>query len=604
MAEQYKVEAIFKGDTSDLEKDVSSLEGKLDDTIGKSSQLGDTAKKVGRALAGAFAVKAVIGFGKDVVETTARLDAMKAQFDQVFTGDQNVQALDQLGTASEELGIHVDRLTDSYNKFGAQTKGAGMDATESLEATDKATRLAADSAAFFDRSMEDSTAALASFMKGNFEAGDSIGVFTNAKQMDIRSNEEYGKSWADLSEKERQWLLLDTVEKTYEMNGAMGQAVREAESYENVMGNLNAVWDNFKATIGEPILTGIVIPAMMGLMDIITAVTTAVQGLITWFKEHETTAMVLATVVGALTAALIAYNIQQSAVAIGAKLMAAGTAIATGATTAFGAAVAFLTSPITLAIAAIAAIIAIGVLLYKNWDKVKEMAGKLGDYLSAKWDAVRQWTSEKWDAIKNSISSGINSAKDYVSNKVNEISSAVSDKWNAIKTATSGAWDSVKNKTSEVWGNVKSGITDKLGAARDFVRNAIDKIKSFFNFKWELPKLKMPHFSISGKFSLNPPQIPKIGVDWYAKGGVFDTASVIGVGERGSEAVLPTNKLDNFLRSAVERVRSASSGSASGSVPVNLHLTMGKGTYRAYIEDITAAQDTNLNLDLTYGGVR
>lgn len=604
MADQYKVEAIFTGDTSDLEKDVNKLEDKLEKSTDKMSNMGDTAKSIGKALAGAFAVKQVVDFGKDVVETTARLDAMKAQFDQVFTGDQNAQAFEQLGTASEELGIHVDRLTDSYNKFGSQTKGAGMDAVKSLEATDKATRLAADSAAFFDKSMEESTAALASFMKGNFEAGDSIGVFTNAKQMDIKANETYGKSWADLTEAERQWLLLDTVEKTYEMNGAMGQAARESESYQNVMGNLTAVWDNFKATIGAPILQSVVIPAMLGLVDVITAITTGVQGLITWFKEHETAATVVAIAIGALTAALVLYNIQQNAVAIGAKLMAAGTAIATGATTAFGVAVAFLTSPITIAIAAIGAIIAIGVLLYKNWDKVKEMAGKLGDYLSAKWDAVKQWTSDKWNAIKEGISGAIDGAKNYVSDKASAIANSVSDKWNAIKQGTSDAWNSVKNKTSEVWGNIKNGITEKLGAARDFVREAIDKIKSFFNFKWELPKLKLPRISVTGKFSLAPPQIPTFGLDWYAQGGIFNGPSVIGVGESGSEAVMPTHKLDAFLKAAVNRIGKTSNASPSqGSSPATINVYMGRRTYQTFVEDITETQDINLELDLAFGGV-
>ena len=204
---------------------------------------------------GAFSVKAIIGFGKKVVEASADLQAMNAQFDQVFKGEENGQAVERISKQVGDLGINADRLTDSWNKFGGQVKGAGMDSEMALEAVDKATRLAADSAAFYDKSLEDSTGALASFMKGNFSAGDAIGVFTNAKQMDSKANDMYGKSWADLSESERQWLLLDTVEKTYEMNGAMGQASREADSYENVMGNLRATFKSLWAVIGEPVLS-------------------------------------------------------------------------------------------------------------------------------------------------------------------------------------------------------------------------------------------------------------------------------------------------------------------------------------------------------------
>ena len=74
---------------------------------------------------------------------------------------------------------------------------------------------------------------------------------------------------------------------------------------------------------------------------------------------------------------------------------------------------------------------------------------------------------------------------------------------------------------------------------QETVHNAIEKIKGFFDFEWKLPSLKLPHFSITGEFSLSPPSIPSIGVDWYAKGGLFKSANVVGIGEAGAEAVLP-----------------------------------------------------------------
>ena len=104
--------------------------------------------------------------------------------------------------------------------------------------------------------------------------------------------------------------------------------------------------------------------------------------------------------------------------------------------------------------------------------------------------------------------------------------------------------------------NIKKGIEDKINGARDAVGRAIEKIKGFFNFSWELPKLKLPHVSITGKFSLNPPSVPKFGISWYSKGAIFKRPTVLGgmgVGDAhngigsNAEAILPINQLPKLL---------------------------------------------------------
>ena len=300
------------------------------------------------------------------------------------------------------------------------------------------------------------------------------------------------------------------------------------------------------------------------LNEFITGVVDGWKDAVEWGKEHENIVIAIGGAFGTLTAAIVAYNVAQAIKNAGGivelaqlallELQILGltatetahtvvTTIATGATTAFGAAVAFLTSPITLAVAAIGALIAIGVLLYKNWDTVKEKATELWKNLT-----------EKFDKIKNSITEKIESTKKAVTEKFESIKSAATEKVNSMKTA-------VVNKFNEI----KNGISEKINSARDAVKNAIDKIKGFFNFSWSLPKLKLPHISISGSFSINPPSVPRFGISWYKK--AMDEAMILnsptifgysaasgkflGGGEAGSEVVAGSNTLMNMIQTAV-----------------------------------------------------
>ena len=183
-----------------------------------------------------------------------------------------------------------------------------------------------------------------------------------------------------------------------------------------------------------------------------------------------------------------------------------------------GPAIAALAGPIGIAIAVITALIAIGVLLYKNWDVIKAKAKAL-------------WTSIKttFAGIKASITSAINSVKSYLTS----------------------AWSSIKTTASSAWNKVKDAIVSPIKKAKDTVKGIIDKIKGFFpiNVGNLMSNIKLPHFSLkwsSKDFGpLGTLKYPTgINFDgWWAKGGIFDSPSIIGVGEAGPEAVVPLNKL-------------------------------------------------------------
>jgi outer membrane murein-binding lipoprotein Lpp len=531
--ELFKLFGTILIDDKDAIKTLNSFDKKGKEVTKGTEKFTNALSKIGKTAVAAFSVGAVVAFGKSTIETTAKLQAMDAQFEQIFQGTEGEKALAGIAKQAKELGIHADRLTVSWNSFGAQFKGAGMDATTAMESTTLATRLAADSAAFYDKSLEDTSSSLASFLKGNFAAGDAIGVFTNAKQMDVKANELLGKSWADLTESERQWLLLDTVEKTYEMNGASGQAAREMNNWENVTGNLKATWDRFIAGIGTPLLEGATaavqsltggIEWLQGKVDAIREAFSAagkiIQDVNTWLKEHEEVVAVAAIAIGTLTAAIVAYNIQAIIAAAKSGLMtvqiiamiaadkiaAIVKGVLTVATTAFGIATKIAASPVTLIILAIGALITVVYLLIKNWD------------------AVKAKTIEVWTAIKNWITTAV---------------------------------ENIKNTISNVFGKIKEVMLKPFEAARDAIKGVIDKIKGFLAFKWEFPKLKMPHFSITG--SANPLKwftegIPKLRVEWYADGGIFNQPTIFntpyglkGVGEAGAEVVAPLSKLKEMM---------------------------------------------------------
>ena len=223
------------------------------------------------------------------------------------------------------------------------------------------------------------------------------------------------------------------------------------------------------------------------------------------------------------------------------------------------------------------------------WESIKQAAitawNAIGEFLKSAWEGIRNTCQTIFNAIKTFFQTVWNGIKNIFSTAVGAVKTVVTNAWNAIKTVTSTVWNGIKSVVTGTITAIKNGISTGLTAAKNTVTNilngiknafstvwegaknivsgAIEKIKGMMNFHWELPKLKLPHFSITGKFSLDPPSIPKIGVEWYRKamgdGMILDSPTIFGAaggkllagGEAGPEAVVGVDSLRTMIQEAV-----------------------------------------------------
>ena len=197
------------------------------------------------------------------------------------------------------------------------------------------------------------------------------------------------------------------------------------------------------------------------------------------------------------------------------------------------------------------------------------------------WNAIKSVVSNVLLMISLTVTSVMNSIWSVVSSILNVIKSVFSSAWNGIKSVVSSAVNNIKSVVSSGLNGAKSTVTGVLNSIRsafssvwdgckNIVGNAIGHIKSLMNFSWSLPSLKLPHFSISGKFSLNPPSVPKLGIEWYKKamddGMIMNQPTIFGYnaksnqflagGEAGSETVVGTQNLMDMIQEAVNNAGS------------------------------------------------
>lgn len=205
----------------------------------------------------------IVEVGQKSIEAAADVKAANAQFSQTF-GDLEDTATSALRSISKETGIAVTRLQGGYTALYAFTKSVGGDQDTALNIAQRALRAAADSAAYYDRTMEDATETLQSFLKGNYENDNALGIAASETTRNAKANELYAKSFKELTEAQKVDTLLAMVEAGNAASGALGQAAREADSWANVTGELAESWRQFLAQLGGPVMEGL-IPVIQGI---------------------------------------------------------------------------------------------------------------------------------------------------------------------------------------------------------------------------------------------------------------------------------------------------------------------------------------------------
>lgn len=518
----------------------------------------------------------------------------------------------ELPEATREFRTNMDKVQASASQYGVSTEEATEQTKQfySYLGDDMASANCTTNLLGLKLTQEDlmktSNAAIAVWTA----YGDSIpieglteSINETAQVGKVTGNLADALNWAGISEddfntklektkgtQERAKLITDTLNKAYgesknkfdemakgtlEYNSSVFELQESQSRLADVIEPLQSRFNILKATLLEKLT-----PVIMTICDWI-------DKLIGWFNglspEMQNTILIIAGVVGAITGIIAVVGVVISVISV----------VSTALTI-----LNISLLPIIAIIAGIVVAITAVILVIRNW-------GAITDWLGQKWSQFSTWIGEIWNSICTAASQTWNNIKvaatnmwndicTSIGNICNNIKTTVSNIWNSIKTAISNILNRIKMTVTNIWNNIKTTISniintvksivrtgfnlvktyvvnpikgaytnvlsiftniyttirDKINNARDVVKTAIYQMKGFFNFKWSLPKIKLPHFSVSG--SANPIDwlsqgVPKINVQWYAKGGIMTQPTLFGGGEAGDEAILPLKGFYNYL---------------------------------------------------------
>lgn len=544
-------------------------------------------------------------YGIDMNETLRGVNALMEQY-----GMSAQEAMDYIVKGTQNGLDKTNELGDNLAEYAGKFSQAGYSAEEYFQLLDNGLSSGAYNLDKVNDAINEVTTRLA-----DGTIGDSIGSFSEETQ-------GLFKAWQNGEATQKQVIdsIVSDISNCTNQQDALNMAALAfgtmaedgnlkfitslstvGDTYENVSGSAQGMFDATTTPMQEMEsntrkLQQSLVPLGEKIMELantiippLVAVITTIAG---WFDKLPEPVQNFVIILGALLAVFIA--------------LVPVIAALTLSVTALNVSIFPIIAIIVGVAAAIAALIAIGKLLYENWDVIKQKAGEIKDKIAKSWNDLKAKTVETWNNVKNKISESWSNIKSNVSSTVDNVKSKVTQGWNNLKSATSSAWSNVKDTIQKNGGGIKGVLTtavegyknlwklgfqslntltggqlgdmltsvrtkldsikrafsEKLNAAKTAVKTIIDGIKSLFNFSWSLPKLKLPHVKISGEFSLMPPSVPKFSIEWYKKAMdqayILNGASIfgsmngkmLGGGEKGSEMVVGTQYLMDMIRQA------------------------------------------------------
>lgn len=487
--------------------------------------------------------------GSDVTQATQSAKAAMDQFG--LSGNDLSNVLDVVTKAGQDTGVQTEKLLDSVARGAPALQDLGLSFEESVVTMSQ-----------FQQSGIDGSKALSYLTKAQSTAAkkgktltEALSEFSQIANSSASETEKINAASELFGSKGGAMMLKAAEDGRLNFEGlknAVGDAGGTVESTYNAMldpidqvtvaqHNLDTILGDIGGTIQEAAA-----PAIEMLTDFLKSVNEVIQGMDPNLKQAI---VVIGAIVFAILGVVAAIATMQTALGLLGPLITNVKNTFGLLKTGIGGLFSFVeANPIVLIVAAIAAAV---VLLIMNWDKVKSAAKALWNKIVEIWNGIKEATASIWEGIKSTISGIWDGITSGVSNAVNRVKSVVSDVWNGIKNTTSSIWNGIKSAISGVVDGIASTVRNVFNRIRDTITGIWDGIVSFFR-NIHIP---LPHFSISGSlnpFSGNFP--PHVGIDWYKEGGIFDRPSVIGVGEAGSEAVVPTHKLDAFFDAALKRI--------------------------------------------------
>ena len=396
-------------------------------------------------------------------------------------------------------------------------------------------------------------------VKGYYTAGYTfIDKLTGGKLTAIK--EKFSKIWSQISEKVSEaWTTIKNIVKVGVM--LIGEIISAA--FQIITLPFQFIWQNCKDTI------------LSAWEFIKTTVSDGIQ------KVKDTISSFLSPIVNAVSGAWSSVKSATSS---------AWSAVSSATNTAWTAASGYISNKINAAKATVSSVTSsIRSTASAAWSAVSSATNSAWTtttgYISNKINAakatvslvtssIRSTASAAWSAVSSATSSAFENVRATMSNKINTAKANVSSALSGIRSAFSSGLSAAKNTVTSIFGNIVSAISGKMESAKNAVSNAIGALKSKFNFSWSLPKLKLPHVSISGGFSINPPSVPHFGISWYKNGGILNKPTIFGAsgnnllggGEAGKEAVLPLAELWSNMKSIVAGVVQGNQNDGAASV--------------------------------------